>query len=72
VADINTPIVIPWTASTIRGRASGIAAFRIACQETARRSIEAHIRARPSSTHAGLERTSASPMRCMPMCWTAK
>ena len=71
VADISTPIVVPWTASTIRGLASGSAALRIACQETARRSIEAHISASPSSTHGGLERTSASPIRDSPMCWTA-
>ena len=66
VADISTPIVVPWTASAIRGRASGSAAFKIACQETARSSIEAHISASPNSTHGGLERTSASPIRDRP------
>ena len=54
------------------GRASGIAAFRIACQDTARSSIEAHISASPSSTQEGEERTSASPIRSSPMCWTAR
>ena len=72
VADISTPIVVPCTASTIRGRASGSAAFRIACQETARSSIEAHISASPTSTQTGLERTSASPIRAGPMCSTAR
>ena len=63
MADIRTPIVVPCMASTKRGLACGSAAFRIACQDTARSSIDAHISASPSSTHGGLERTSASPIR---------
>ena len=59
MADISTPIVVPCTASTNRGSASGSAARRIACQEAARSSIEAHISPSATSTQVGLEATSA-------------
>ncbi len=71
VADISTPIVVPCIASVKRGRACGSAARRIACQETARSTIEPHISARPTSTQTGLERTSASPIEPMPIRWSA-
>ncbi len=67
VADIRTPIVVPCTASTKRGSASGSAARRIACQETARSSIEAHISPSATSTHVGVAASSAWPIGRMPI-----
>ena len=45
VADISTPIAVPCIASAKRGRDAGSAARRIACHDTARSTIEAHISA---------------------------
>ena len=67
MADISTPIVVPCTESTSRGSASGSAARRIACQATARASIETHISARPTSTHTGWDSTSAWAIGRIPM-----
>ena len=58
VADISTPTAVPCHASVKRGRDSGSAALRIACHETARKIIETHISASPTSTQVGLDVTS--------------
>ena len=56
VADISTPIAVPWKASMrVTGR-SGSPARRIACHAIARSTIEAHMTASAASTHGGLER----------------
>ena len=67
VALISTPMKVPCIASRSRTRPRGIAAFRIACQATARTTIEAHITPRPASTQAGLESSSATAISCTPM-----
>ena len=67
VADISTPIEVPCIASAKRGSASGSAALRIACQETARRTIEAHIIPSATSTQVGLEASSAWPIGRRPI-----
>ena len=72
VADISTPTAVPCQASVKRGRVSGSAALRIACQETARKTMETHMSARPTSTQTGLEFTSVRPIRSTPMCSTAR
>jgi hypothetical protein len=72
VADINTPIDVPWSASAKRGRVAGSAARRIACQDTARRTIDAHISAIASSTQAGLEASTDAATEFQPMRWTAR
>ena len=72
VADISTPIEVPWSASVKRGRAAGSAARRIACQETARSTIEAHISAIASSTQAGLEASTDAATEFQPMRWMAR
>ncbi len=71
MADISTPIVVPWKASRNRGRAAGSAAARIARQATARMTIDRHISARPRSTHTGCERTSVERIESIPMRWSA-
>ena len=67
VADISTPIEVPCMASAKRGSASGSAALRIACQETARRHIDRHISPSATSTQVGLEASSAWPIGRMPI-----
>ena len=67
VADISTPTAVPCQASVKRGFASGSAARRIAAQETARKTIEAHISASPITTHAGLDVTSVCATRSRPI-----
>ena len=72
VADISTPTAVPCHASVKRGWNSGSAALRIACQETALKIIEAHISARLTTTHVGLEVTSVCPTRSSPIRSSAR
>ena len=72
VADISTPTAVPCQASLKRAGESGSAALRIACHETARKTIERHMIARPTSTQVGLDVTSEWPIRSMPMWSSAK
>ena len=64
---MRTPIAVPCMASVKRGRASGSAALRIACQETARSTIDAHMSASAARTHGGLESSSVAAIECRPM-----
>ena len=72
VADISTPTAVPCQASVKRGLESGSAALRIACQETARKIIETHISASPTSTQVGLDVTSVCPTRSTPIRSSAR
>ncbi len=62
VEDISTPMKVPCIASNRRTRARGNAARRIACHETARRTIAPHMKARASTTNDGEEEISAEAM----------
>ena len=72
VADISTPIIVARAVSRRRGRTPGSAARKIACQASARRSIEAHMRVKAASTHHGVAASRARPMDSMPMRWRAR
>ncbi len=71
VADISTPIIVARAASRRRTRVPGRAARRIACQASARTSIDAHMSANATSTHTGVAATTARPIDSMPMRWSA-
>ncbi len=71
VEDIRTPMNVPCIASESLTRALGSAARRIACQETARRTIAPHITPRPRITKEGLEASSAWAMLPMPIVLSA-
>ena len=71
VADISTPMKVPCRASRSLTATAGSAARRIACQDTARSSIDDAIRASETSTHRGLEASSAPTMLSTPMRATA-
>ena len=69
VADISTPIIVAEVTSRRRSGLRGSAARAIANQETARRNIEAIIRAVAISTQPASERTTLAttfwaPIRC--------
>ena len=66
VADISTPIIVARAVSRRRTRVRGSAARRIACQASARRSIEAHMSANATSTQTGVAATTARPIDSMP------
>ena len=66
VADMSTPIIVPRAMSRRRTRVPGRAARRIACQASARSSIEAHISAKATSTHTGVAATTARPIDSIP------
>ena len=66
VADMSTPIIVARAASRRRTRVPGRAARRIACQASARTSMEAHISAKATSTHTGVAATIARPIDSMP------
>ena len=67
VADISTPIIVARAASRRRTRVPGRAARRIACQASARTSIEAHMSAKATSTQTGVAATMARPIDSMPI-----
>ena len=62
VADISTPIIVARAVSRRRTRVPGSAARRIACQASARSSIDAHISAKATSTQTGVAASSAPPI----------
>ena len=66
VADISTPIIVARAVSRRRTRVPGRAARRIACQASARTSIEAHMSAKATSTQTGVAATIARPIDSMP------
>ena len=72
VADISTPIIVARAVSRRRTRVSGSAARRIACQASARSSIEAHMSAKATSTQIGVAATIARPVDSIPMRCTAR
>ena len=67
VADMSTPIMVARAVSRRRTRMPGIAARRIACHASARSSIEAHMSAKPASTHTGVAANSARPIDSIPI-----
>ena len=71
VADIRTPIIVARAVSRRRTRTPGSAARRIACQASARSSIEAHMTANAASTHTGVAASSARPIDSIPIRWSA-
>ena len=66
VADMSTPIIVARAVSRRRTRVPGSAARRIACQASARTSIERHMSMKPTSTQTGVAARSARPMDSMP------
>ena len=71
VADISTPIITPRAASRRRTRVPGSAERNTACQDSARSSIEAHIRPKASSTQVGVAAITALLIEWIPMRWSA-
>ena len=72
VADMSTPIIVARAVSRRRTRMPGMAARRIACQASARISMEAHIRTKPRSTHTGVAARSALAIDSMPRRLSAR
>ncbi len=72
VEDMSTPMNVPCIASDIRTRALGMAALRIACQDTARIAIAPHINPSPSTTNDGLDASSADAMLLRPILLRAR
>ena len=72
VAHISTPIAVPRNASRRRTLAHGSAARRIACHESARRTIEAAIRPKATSTQPRSEASRLRPTLSRPTRWIAR
>jgi hypothetical protein len=69
VADISTPIIVPRAASRRRTRVPGSEARRMACQASARNSIETHMSAKAASIQTGVAASREwtiewTPSRC--------
>ena len=67
VADISTPIITPRVASRRRTRTPGSAARRMACHDSARSSMDAHISANDRKTQTGVAASSAFVIESSPI-----
>ena len=67
VADMRTPMKVPWSASTGRSGDCGSAARRIACHATPRTAIERHISPSATTTHQGVAATRLWPIWSRPI-----
>ena len=71
VADISTPIITPRAASRRRTRVPGSAERSTACQDSARRNIDRHMRPKASSTQVGVAAITALLIEWIPIRWSA-